>query len=447
MMKIFRNIVVFLFAEILPLEAQNPWTLEQCIQYAMDNNIQIKRQELTAKISRGNYIQSILAVSPDLNAFGRHNLSSGKTVNLEDYTYINTTFYDGYAGAQSQVILFGGLQNINTISRSKYDLMASIQDVEKAKNDIVLNITVGYLQVLLDHELLKITVSQHQTSLMQVENIRRMVELGKLAKGQLLEMQAQASADQLNVTIARNRLNLSTLKLAQLLYLDSVADFRVHIPEYLEVGAAALAADADEVFSYAITALPEIRSAEYNLKSSKKALAVARGARYPQLSLTGTLYTRYSELAVDPLDATSAYSISNQLDDNFYKQISLSLNIPIFNNYTIQNRISTARMQMLDAGYRLEQARNDLYQLIRQAHADALAAFDKYTSAMEAVASMEEAFNYTEQKFELGTASSVDYTVAKNNLARTQSELMQAKYEYLLRTRILDFYMGRKISL
>lgn len=442
-----KRILWVLFSGCVSLSAQEPWTLERCISYAMDNNLQIKRQELSTKISKSNYVQSILAVTPDLNGFGRHNISSGKTVNLEDYTYINTTFYDGYGGAQTNVSLFNGFQTVNSISQNKYSLLSSIQNVEKARNDITLNITVGYLQILLDTELLKIAENQYDVSRQQVERTSRLVELGKISRGQLFEIQAQAATDKLNVTIARNNLHMSHLQLAQFLDLQVADSFAIFIPENLEVNESMLLTPVDEIFAYAEVNLPEVRSAEYNLKSMKKALAVARGQRSPNLSLVGILYSRYSELAVDPLDPVSTYSLSSQLNDNFYKQVSIVLNIPIYNNFTAQNRISTARIHMLDAGIQLEQARNALYQQIQQAYADAVASHEKYLSATEAVSSAEEAFSYTQQKYELGSASSMDYNVAKNNLFKSKGELMQAKFEYILRTKILDFYMGKSIVL
>ena len=429
------------------LFSQKPWTLDDCISYARENNLALKRQELLARISRNNYLRSVLEFGPDLNAFGRHNLSSGKTVNLEDYTYINTTFFDGYAGVQSVVTLFGGLQNWNAMLQNRYALQASIMDVEKAKNDLSINITGAFLQVLLDMELLKIAQSQLGTTELQLQRIRKMVELGSMAQAQLLEIRAQAASEKSQVTASENRLKLSQLTLRQLLDVDTSADFQIAVPVLPEIEETLLLAPVGPVYDYARFNFPEIKSAEYSLMESKKYLATARGERSPRLNLVGTLYSRYSELAVDPLDPTSFYPIASQMDDNFYKQVSLNLNIPIFNRGSVQNSISNARVMVDDARLRLDQIEKQLYKEIEQAYSDASAAMDNYLSAAEAVSSLEEAFKHTEQRFNLGSASSVDYTLAKGKLVMAQANMMQARYTYFLYSKILDFYNGKPISL
>ncbi|MCK4465669.1 MAG: TolC family protein [Bacteroidales bacterium] len=447
-MKLFlSSMVIIILFNIQDLKSQEFWSLDDCLNYALENNIQLKRQELASKISENNYFQSLIDVAPDLVGFGRHNFSSGKTVNLEDYTYINTTFYDGYMGAQSQLTLFNGFQKINTIRQSKFNLLGSIEDIGKAKNDLVLNITGAYLQILFNHELLEVATGQLEVTGQQVDRTSKMVELGKISKGELLEIQSQAAAEKLNVTNAQNQLILSYLSLIQLLRLDSIGDFKIIKPENIDMDKEILITSVRSVYEYAKKNFPQIKSAEYNLKSLEKDLAIARGQRSPQINLTGTMYSRYSELAHDPLDPTSTYALNKQLSNNLYKQVSVNLNVPIFNRWLVQNRISNAKINVLDAIYNLDQNKQILYQEIQQAHADALAALEKYHSSFEAVESREEAFYYTQQKFNVGLTNSVDYNIAKNNLTRARSDLLQAKYEFIFKSKILDFYQGNPISL
>ncbi len=429
------------------VRGQKSWTLEECIQYARENNLALKRQELMSKISRNDLVQSYINLAPSLNAFGRHNISSGKTVNLENYTYINTTFYDGYAGLQSSVTVFEGLQAWNNILQNRYQFLASIMDVEKSKNDLSLNIASAYLQVLLDKELLKVASNQLEVTQLQVEKTARMVELGSLARGQLLEIKAQAASERSQVTASRNSLRISLLTLAQLLDVDSTANFDVVVPEEIEIDESPAMEPIGNMLQYAMGNFPEVKGAEYNLMSLKKALAVARGRRSPTVSITGTLYSRYSELAVDPLDPTSTYAIKSQLEDNYYKQVSLNLDIPIFNRWATQTNISNARIRMEDAQLELEQSKNLLYKQIEQAFADAMGALENYRSAQEEVDSNREAFKSTEERYNLGAANTVDYNLAKNNLLRAEANLLQAKYSYLLYSKILDFYEGNPITL
>ncbi|HDR88786.1 MAG TPA: TolC family protein [Bacteroidetes bacterium] len=447
-----KQLIIIILLNVLWLNGgsvygQKRWSLEECLDYARENNLSLKRQELISRISKNDYIQSYINLSPNLNAFGRHNLSSGKTVNLEDYTYINTTFFDGYAGLQSTVTVFDGLQNWNNILQNRYAFMASVMDVEKSKNDLSLNIASAFLQVLLDKELLKVAENQLQVTELQLERSQRMFELGNLSRGEWLEIKAQAASEKSRVTASRNRLRLSLLTLAQLMDLDETEEFEVEMPDTIFVDEALTLPPMDSVSGNALTAFPEIKRAEYNLMSSKKMLAAARGNRSPSIQLIGTLYSRYSELAVDPLDPTSTYAIGSQLNDNYYKQISVQINIPIFNRWDTQRQISNARLRLEDARLELEQSRQNLYKEIEQAVADALAALENYRSALEAVESNREAFASTEQRFNLGSASTVDYNVAKNNLVRAEAELLQAKYTWLLYSKIVDFYNGIPLSL
>lgn len=201
------------------------------------------------------------------------------------------------------------------------------------------------------------------------------------------------------------------------------------------------------VYEYAEKNFSQIKSAEYNLRSLEKGLAIARGQRSPQIGFIGTLYSRYSELARDPLDPASTYAVNKQLNNNLYKQVSVNLSVPIFSRWRVQNQISNAKINVLDARYNLDQNKQILYQDIQQAHADAIAALEKYYSSIETVESREEAFNYSQQKFNVGLTNSVDYNIAKNNLTRARSDLLQAKYEFIFKSMILDFYQGNPISL
>lgn len=447
-MKLFlSSMVIIILFTVQDIKSQEFWSLDDCLNHALEKNIQLKRQELTSKISRNNFIQSLVDVAPDLAGFGRHNLSSGKTVNLEDYTYINTTFYDGYIGTQSQLTLFNGFQKINAIQQTKFNLLGSIQDIDRIKNDLVLNITGAYLQILFNHELLEVAKVQLEVTEQQVDRTSKMMELGRISKGELLEIQSQAAAEKLNATNAQNQLTLSYLTLIQLLRLDSIGNFRIIRPANLEMDKEVLITSVKSVYDYAEKNFPQIKSAEYNLRSLEKGLAIARGQRSPQIGFIGTLYSRYSELARDPLDPASTYAVNNQLNNNLYKQVSVNLSVPIFSRWRVQNQISNAKINVLDARYNLDQNKQILYQDIQQAHADAIAALEKYYSSIETVESREEAFNYSQQKFNVGITNSVDYNIAKNNLTRARSDLLQAKYEFIFKSMILDFYQGNPISL
>jgi len=422
------------------------WTLKECIQYAMDNNIQIKRQELQSMIADKNYKQSKFELLPNLNAGFDHIYSSGRSLNLEEYQWENRKQQQGSMGLRSNITVFNGLQTHNSIKQQKYNLKSAIEDVEKTKNDISIYIATAYLQILFDQELLNVAKDQFEVTMIQVDKTETLVKVGSVSKGTLLEIKAQAAGEKLNIIQRKNQLRISKLTLVQLLDLESPEEFSIVIPENLTIEKQPVVVLTDSVFNYAVINMPEVKSAEYMLQSQKKALAITRGRRSPELYLSGLYYSRYNENAINPLNPSVNYPLDGQLKDNQYKQITLGLSVPIFNKLRIHRDISIAKVNMLDAQYNLKQSKQTLYKNIQQANSDAISALEKYYSSIDAVESMLEAFEYTSEKFDVGLVSSIDYNIAKNNLSKTQSDLLQAKYEYLLRLKILDFYNGEEIT-
>jgi outer membrane protein len=430
--------------------AQKKWKLEECIGYALQNNITIKRQALQAEVAENNLTQSKLDLLPDLGAGGGHSLGSGKVLN-NSYQFASTA-NNGNFGIQSYVVLFNGFQKINTIKMNKYNFMGTVQNLEKIKNDISINIASGYLQILYTKELLDVASSQLEVTKMQVEKTNKLFEVGNVARGSLLDIQATAATEEANLTGAENNLNLAYLSLAQMLDLDTVKNFTIFIPEEISLPEA-FSDNPDSIYRVALSNLPQIKSAEYSLLLAKSQLSIANGSRLPQLSLNANYYTRYDfnahnygatdYLHTTPLD----YPISNQLNDNLYKQVSINLSIPIFTKYQIQKNVSNAKIGVKDSEYALHQSQLQLRKEIEQAYANALASFQNYKSFGDAVTASEENFKYIQQKFDVGLVNSVDYSVAKKNFAKAKSDLLYAKYDFIFKTKILEFYKGNVIKL
>ncbi len=446
-----KNICVFLLLiesfSFATAQESSPWSLEKCIDFALENNIQVKRKALQADLAEMSYSQSYFNFTPNLNAGVEHSLSTGRALNTELYLWENKQQTFGSMGVRSEITLFNGLQNINTVEERRYSFLSSKEDLQKAKNDITLQIMNYYLQVLFDEEILEVSKSQYEVTLLQVEKTKRLVEVGNVAMGQLYEIQAQAATEKLNYTVNRNRLQLSVLDLIQLLDMDSVGNFAVVHPENLSVENTLMPASFNEVISIALTNMPEIRSAEYRVKSSEKNLSIQKGGRSPEVYLNGVYYSRYQNGSFNPNDSTFTYPLTDQLKDKQYSQITLGMSIPVFNRYQTQTSIGKARISLADSKFQLAQHKQVLYKNIQQAHTDALGAHEKYQSALEAVKSNEEAFNYSRQKYEVGLVNAVDFSIAKNNYSKARSELAQAKYEYIFKVKILDFYTGKPIEL
>ena len=430
------------------IQAQKVWTLEECIAYAHDNNLQVKRQALQARAAEHDYDYARAQTLPTANAFGNYRFNKGRAPNFDDYTYVNRSFQDANVGIESRLDIFSGLYNLHNIESSKLNLLSQLENIEDLKNDITMQIAGSYLQILLNEELLKVATEQLDITHQQVEKNEKLVEVGNMSRGELYEIQAQEAKEKASVTKARNTLSISYLTLMQHMDLENenLRDFKIDTSD-LTIEDANPLRWVDSVYADALRVLPMVRSAEYNLQSLEKGLSANQGLRSPSVSVRYLYYTLWSEISSDPLRPGEPYIWQDQLRDKGYQQLTFSLDIPIFNRMQIQNRISNAKVSMLDAQVNLDQTKQTLYKSIQQAYVDAIAAIDDYESNLETVHSMKEAFNFTEERFNVGTVSSVDYNIAKNNLTKAQSDLAQSKYLYIFYTKILDFWAGVPITL
>jgi outer membrane protein len=431
-----------------PMKAQKVWSLQECISYALENNLQVKRQELNVQFNKNNFNQSKFRTLPNLNAQYNENYSSGQTFNqyAEPPRFENKSSWSGDFGARSTVTLFGGLQIINNILKSKYDFLKSQSDLEKSKNDIQLQLALAYLQVLFSKEIVNVSKNKLDVTSLQAQRTQKLLDVGNVAQGEYLQIKAQEANDKTALINAQNDLTIALLDLTQLLDLDSAAGFDVVVPPNIQVGLLPELESIQGIFDLAVKGMPQIKSAEYAVKSSEKELAMAWGQASPSIELSGGLSTFYSSENPNPFPPGD-YKVKDQFKDDLNKQIGLGLTIPIFNRLQVKTSISNARLQVSDYELQLEQAKNALYKEVQQAHADANAAREKYNSSVEAVNYNEEAFKYTSQKMEVGLVNSVDYNIAQNNLISAQSSMLQAKYEYIFKLKILDLYMGKQITL
>lgn len=452
-MKIYRFLLAFSVIVCLVTnsgKAQKNWTLEECIKYALDNNIQIKRQELQTELTRNNLQQSRFQILPNLNGYASHDWNFGRSINsITNQIYTTTTMSENF-GLQSSITLFNGFQILNSIQQNRYLQEKSLQDFKRAQNDISLQIATAFLQILFSEEALNIAQSQLEVTTLQLEKTKKLVEVGNKAKGDLLQIQAQEASEKYNIVNAKNNLNIANLTLIQLLEIKTLDGFKISRPDSVSMNYDNALASVDDIYKEAEAKLPQIKSAELDLKSSEKGLDISRGQRYPKLTFSGSLGTGYSDANKKTDSVTfiqTTYPFLTQLRNNSYQSMGFSLNVPIFNNFQAHYNISNSKIRVKDSQYNLEQSKKSLYAEIQKAHADAIGALEKYNSANEAVVSNEESFKYTQQKFDVGLVSSVDFNVAKNNLTKAKSDLIQAKYEYIFKIKVLDFYRGIPITL
>lgn len=434
----------------LNAQTSEPWSLEKCIEHAQQNNLSIKQTALGADYAKNQYQQRKTDLLPSLNANMDYNMRFGRVrneINTEvgsDPVSASTdiTTHSFSPSISSSTPVFEGFTRRNTIKQLQVDWEAALKDVEKARNDLSLNIAVLYLQILFDKELLEAARSQLEVVKLQVERTQSLVEAGSVPEGSLLEIKAQASREAMNVTRYENNLGISLLDLAQALDLETAEGFDVETPEIEDISGFMLA-DANQAYAYSVTAMPQIASSQLNLNSNELGLKIAKGYQWPRVSFNagwGTYVARVKGKG-------AFFDFSQSFKDNASSYIGLNVNIPIFNGFAVKTGIKNAQIGILNAQYELDRQKQILRKVIQQAFADAQASLRQYQAGRSAVDSYEESFRYTQKRFSVGMVNSVDYNVAKTELIKAQSEFIQAKYAYILRTKILDFYMGKPIVL
>jgi outer membrane protein len=346
--------------------------------------------------------------------------------------------------------------------------------VDKMKNDIALNVATAYLQILYNLEAVENAKNQIGITTAQSERSKKLVDAGSIARGAYLEIIAQLATEELNLTNAENQLSISYLALAQLLNLSNASGLRIVKPDINVEAQPLLGIDVTQVYTTAVENLPEMKSASYNVKSADKGLDVAWGGLSPRLVLSGSYGTGYSGLSKEAsgipeftglqqtgdvtdkgdLVFTPVYTVPtrvipfmDQYKNNVNKSIGLYLTIPIFNRWQVKSSVDRARIQKLSAELSVESTKLQIQKNVQQAYADANAGLKKYYASTKAVDATQESFKYMEQKFNVGIVNTNDYNDSKNKLIKAQSDLLQAKYEYIFKTKVLDFYQGKPLKL
>ena len=447
-----------ILSQPLRLAAQQPWSLQQCCDYAVAHSIAIRQQQ-------NRRDQQALQLStaknrrlPDLSASAGQNFSFGRGLTAEN-TYTNTNTSSTSFSLGTSVPLFTGFQIPNSIKLNRLNLEAATQDLEKAKNDIHVQVAQAYVQILYDEELLGVARRQAGIDSAQVARLQTLLDNGKVSEAEVAQQQATLAQSLLTVTQADNNLQLAILALTQLLELDSPEGFSVQRPESeelrvesLEFAAAIPEADGtaeavsklnalNSTLDAALTARPEIQAEQLRLRATDHSLAIARAGYYPTLSFSAGLGTNYyttSGFKSAPFD--------KQLKNNFSQYLGLNLSIPIFDRFQTRNNIKSAKTDRLNQQLALDNARKSLYKEIQQAWYNTVAARQKVTSSREARHASETAFRMVQTKYENGKATSTEFNEAKNNYLKTESDLTQARYEYLYQVALLRFYRGEPFT-
>jgi len=475
--RITTGLVLLFFLFSLPLIAQEKkiWTIQECVDYALENNLTVKNQELNVSINKVNVKQSKMMLLPSLNANGNYGTNWGRSVNPETNVVIRQQQDQGFGSLSSSWVLFNGMQNYNTIRQSKANLSAGQYDLERSKNDIILQIVTFYTNVIFNKELFENAKSQLESTTNQMERTRKQVDAGSLPRSALLDLQSQVASSELNVINAENAVNFSILQLKQVMLIPANQPLEIEIPEIELNEADMVDLNPQRVYEIAVATRPEVKSADINVESSILGVELAKGSYYPRISLNAGMNTSYSSFAADrgkreatgnfvtsqigivqssgeavitsfPEIQFAPYSTGAQLNDNFGQSVSLGVTIPIFNNFQVNANVQRAKIAKDQAIIIADQTRQNLRQTIELAYNDVYSSGKAYQSSLKRVEAQEESFRAMKQRYDNGAANATDYVLAENNLFQARSDLLRAKYDYIFKLKILDFYQGKPID-
>jgi outer membrane protein len=455
MKKILLLLITLIIASGTALKSQQKvWSLEECIIYAIDNNIQIKQQVIQTEYNKNSLDLAKLKLLPTVNGQSSYSFSFNRTLDQTTNLYKDQNGQNAQFFIGGSLPLFSGLQNLYSIKSNQYQVLASEQDLQTIKDNIGLSVALGYLQILLNKELVAATSSQLEITLQQIEKTKKLVDAGSSARGNLLQIESQAAQEEVQLINLQNQLATSYLNLTQFLELKTPEGFEVSVPEIPVDSNALITGNIDDIYQLALGTRPEVKSSELKLSASEYDLKNARGGRYPSLALSHSYSTQYSNLrqkvlGVDPVTGIiyGDYPFGDQVKDFKNFGLAFNLRIPILNGWQVNKNVANSKLAVENNNYTLEATKKQLYKNIQQAYTDAMAAIKKYSASMKAVISTREAFRYSEQKFNVGLVTPVDYNAAKTQMLKAQSDLAQAKYEFIFKTKVLDFYKGIPITL
>ena len=448
-MKRMNSIAAALLLVVGAAQAQEPakqWTLEECIRYAIEHNIDLKQREVEQENQKVQLHTSKYSWLPSLNAslgqnfdFGR---SPSRTGVIADQNSSNTSL-----SISLSMPIFDGLKTPSDIAAKKYNLKAAIESLNKAKEDLSLQIASYYLQVLYNKEVQRIAELQLALSNDQVTKTDALVKAGKVPLSQLYDIKAQAANDNVSLTEAKNDVKLALLDLAQSLEMERSGEvFDIVSPE---VGNAverymSSIVPPGNIYDNAVAVKPQIKEQEYLLESQKKQLKVARSSYFPQLNFGASYTNGYYHYYTGDVESLS---FSDQLNQNGRKTVGFSLSIPLFNRFQVRNSVRQAKLGIRNQELLMENTKKTLYKEIQQAYYDATAAQEKYLASGKSVEASEEAFRYAEDRYNAGKSTVFEFNEAKTKYAQSLVEQAQAKYNFILRAKILDFYNGIPLSL
>lgn len=474
--------LILLFSFFLTVHAQEPnpnikkWTLRECVDYAINNNINIKQSENDIALAEIQKKDAIGSFIPSLNLNSSAAWNSGLTTDVTTGVLINQTTQTTNGGISSGVSIYRGMRNQNELRRAELSIMASQYQLDKMKDDISLFVINAYLEVLFGKEAVNVAIPQVEITKEQLARTSQLVEAGTIPRGDLLDVEATLASDEQNLISTQNRVKIALISLAQLLQLDDIDSFDVEYEEFETLPLLNLADySVDKIYEKALATRNEIKVAEANIEIAEKDIKIAKGALQPTLSGFFNWNSRYSDrdqvigTEIDPNNPTrvigqvettgdnvispnvttiigGANPFFDQIADNRGSSFGLSLSIPVLNGFRASNNVKRAEINFEQQKYQLEQEELDLQKIIYQVYTDALGALKLYDATKRSLEARETSFAYAQERFDVGVLNSFDYSQMKNQLVKANSDFLNAKYEFIFRVKLLEFYYGVPVS-
>ncbi|MFD2865615.1 TolC family protein [Mucilaginibacter antarcticus] len=437
-----------------PVFAQEKITLQMAVDRTLANNLTIKQSLVNERIGDVDLQQAKNNLLPSLNASTQGGYNFGRSQIAGQFTYTTATSFNASGNAQMQVTVFQGGQLRNQIIQNRIALDVNKGQTAKVKNDLVLNVVTTYLQILTNQDLVTAAKQQIDLANQTLQRSDISFKAGNQTLADLSQAKAQVSTATLNLTTAQNQLDLSLLILKQFMEADPYAPIEVERPDISKLTDIQTIYNANEVVRTAMNINPDIRLAELQQKTSQQAIRVAKSYYYPTVSLYGGLGSNYTDrLKTKVIDVDnnvpvySPYSAFSQIGDNFNQNIGLSVQVPIFNKFNTRSNVRRAELNFQNAQLNTQISKNNLSKTIIQAVLDLQSADKQYQSATQTFEANKDALNVTKQRYDVGLVNSLDYNTAVTNFNRSQTDMIQARYSVIFRSKIIDYYLGKTITL
>ena len=458
--------------------AQEAWTLQRCIDEAFQKNITLQQSALQVELAEINQVVNKGTLLPTINAQGGHGYNWGQTIDPFTNTFATERIRSNNLGIGTGMTLFNGFQNINSVRQGAIEIEVQKANLERAQNDVALNVANAFLNVLFQEEFLKVAQANLRATEAQVDRIKQLVDAGAAPLGNLYDIEAQLASDQAAVVRSENSVNLAYLGLRQLLLIDDAQNdaFRISAPGAEIVNDIRLPDSPRSAVNTALNTFPEVKGAMASVESANVGLKIARGGMSPRLNVSysyGTGYSGARQVPVGDLmpagtqpigfvEGTGAIVVApsfeysggfetkafnDQLRDNINQSLFFNLSIPLFNGFAIRSNVKRAEVGIVSAENNLALVKQQLRQTVETAYADALASLNSYRAAESSVKSAGLAFEFAEVRYQSGASNIVDYTTARSRYDAARADLIRTKYDYIFRAKVLEFYMGQPLTL